>query len=82
MRAPVAESPYDSRCMQEHFDRSRMGSEEYKSLGEALHRWILGLKTVEQVIDDALKIENHNECYLYGRFRFLPRQQVSVLCHS
>ena len=26
----------------DHFHRSRMGSEEHKALGDALHRWILG----------------------------------------
>jgi hypothetical protein len=26
----------------DHFHRSRMGSEEYKALGDALHRYILG----------------------------------------
>jgi hypothetical protein len=35
------------------------------------------MKTVQQVIDATLKIENHDERYLYGRFKgFLPRQQV------
>jgi hypothetical protein len=28
--------------VEDHFQRSRMGSEEYKALGDALHRWILG----------------------------------------
>jgi hypothetical protein len=28
--------------VEDHFHRSRMGSEEYKGLGDALHRWILG----------------------------------------
>jgi hypothetical protein len=27
------------------------------------------MKTVQQVIDDTLKIENHDERYLYGRFK-------------
>jgi hypothetical protein len=28
--------------VEDHFHRSRMRSEEYKALGDALHRWILG----------------------------------------
>jgi hypothetical protein len=27
------------------------------------------MKTVQQIIDDTLKIENHDERYLYGRFK-------------
>jgi hypothetical protein len=44
------------------------------------------MKTVQQIIDDTLKIENHDERYLYGRFKgFYRGTSTSVfqwICNS
>jgi hypothetical protein len=39
------------------------------------------MKTVQQIIDDTLKIENHDERYLYGRFKGFYRSNKYVSFH-
>ncbi len=38
------------------------------------------MKTVQQIIDDTIKAEAHDERYLYGRFHDLPREKQILEC--